>query len=202
MSNSYFSINSAGGERMTPEQYGYWIVRWSHDGASGTLEDLKAKQFDLSPFVMVFRKSSFWAHMQFMAIYHASYWFYATEFMRVPIEVQERMLIGRTDCIKELRTGSGDRYDSFQEQYFRGSCSAYLKANIEDFVSSQVDDPRVYKPDASAVAKKFFEITCPLYPDTKSISAADQMLIGHFVSDIPIGLYKALKEDIKMSYVA
>ena len=200
MANGYFLISSDGGERLSPAQYGYWLVRWSHDNAIGSLEELKGKNFAQSPLAKAINVASFWAYIQLLAIYIASYWFYASEFLHVN-EDQSEMKVGLDDGIKDLRQGNGEYLSSFQEKYLRGSISAYLNANIEDIVASRRDDPRIFKPDASVLARKFFEITVPLYPDIKNASITDQMLIGHFVADMPVYLYKALQEDIRISYV-
>ena len=142
-----------------------------------------------------------WAYIEFMAVYAASYWFYATEFLHVD-EAQNEMKMGLDDGIKGLRLDNGDSFSSFQEKYLRASIGKFFSAILEDYIASRHDDPYVYKADTSAVASKFFELTLPLYPEMKNISAADHLLIGHFVSDIPVLLFKTLQKDIGISYVA
>lgn len=186
---------------MSPRQYGYWLLRWSHDGAIGSLEELKEKQFELSPFARLFCKIPVWAYIELMAVYAASYWFYASNFLHVNA-AQSEMKMGLDDGIKGMRLDNGDCLSNFQEQYLRASIGKFFSSILEDNIASTHGDPYVYKADASAVASKFFELTLPLYPEMKSISAADHLLIGHFVSDIPVLLFKTLQKDIGISYVA
>ncbi len=200
MAKGHFLVGSDGGERLSPAQYGYWLVKWSHDNAIESLEELKSKTFARSPLARAINAANFWAYIQLLAIFIATYWFYASEYLHV-VEDQSEMKIGLDDAIKELRLSNGERYSGFQEKYLRGSISAYVNANYEDIVASQKDDPSIFKPDASVLSRKFFELIGPPYPNIKSLTAADQLLIGHFVADLPVYLCKALREEIRISYV-
>lgn len=200
MNKGYFSISFEGGERISPEQFGYLLIKWSHEGAMAALNGLKGTEYSKSPLATAILRNGFLGYIQLLAIHAATYTFYVSKFLRVPNEVHDQVRIGIDNAIKVTRNGNGDFLDSSQAQFLRGSIGAYQKANNEDFSSSQVDDGDAFKVDA--IAQKFFEITTPLFPEIKGVSALDHLLLGNVISELPTVLCKALKEDIRLSYVA
>lgn len=101
VTNGYFIVKTENDEKnINLEKYGYWLFQWSIDEARASLEVLNDEKYNFSPLVEGFRANSFWAQAQFIAIYVASYWFYADEFQSVPMDGQRRMKIGMDDAIK------------------------------------------------------------------------------------------------------
>lgn len=195
MTHGHFIIKTENEEKnISPEEYGYWLFQWSIDEARASLENLNDEKYNISPLVKEFHANNFWAHAQFIAIYVASYVFYAIEFQGVPIDGQDRMKVGTDNAIKELKG-----INTVQAQYLKGSISAYLQANIEDFADSKFAEPGVFRPDFSKLASKFFELITRLYPNIK-ITEIDRLVLGHLVANTPIHLYQALHE-IQTRYV-
>lgn len=202
MTQGYFQVGGVSGDRLSPQQYGYWLLRWSHDNASGVLEDLKNHNFKDSAYAAAFRSNVFWAYLQFVALHAACYWYYASEVLSVPAEAQHQMKAGLDDAIKDMRNPAGQSLSDFEQKYLRNSISAYFQANIDEYVYATQADPKAFRPDASELSKKFFEIIAPAYPQVKSVSPVDQILLGHHIAVIPTSLFSTLKNEIKVAYVA
>jgi hypothetical protein len=202
VTQGYFEVGGASGDRLSPQQYGYWLLRWSHDNTSGVLEDLKSQTFKDSAYAAAFRGNAFWAYLQFLALHAACYWYYASEVLGVPEEAQHQMKVGLDDAVKDMRNPGGQSLSDFEENYLRSSISAYFQANAAEHDYARKADPRVFRPDASELSKKFFEIIAPAYPQVKPVSPVDQFLLGHHIAVIPGALFSALKNEIKVAYVA
>lgn len=178
------------------------MLRWSHDNASGVLEDLKSQTFKDSAYAAAFRGNEFWAYLQFVALHSACYWYYASWILGVPAEAQHEMKVGLDDAVKDMRNPEGRSLADFEEKYLRGSISAYFQANVDEDAYAKKADPKAFRPDASELSKKFFEIIASAYPQVKSVSPVDQILLAHHIAEIPVALFSALKNEIKIAYVA
>jgi hypothetical protein len=200
MTKGKFVIQSTG-EKMNPAEYGYWTVKWAHDGAIGSLEQLKGPEYDWSSLVKAIRITNFPVYLQLISIYIAAYWCYATEILHIPSHVPIEMKRGLDDGIKQLKQGNGNPLNEEQVKYLRGSISVYLNAGLEDLTNSQIADPNIYNPDISVVAKKHIEIISKFYSKNEVLNELDRMAIGHFVADIPINLYRTLQSDIRLTFV-
>lgn len=202
MSNQCFSLRDRHTRKsITPEEFGYCVFNWSKDSALTWLKVMDTGVYRESSLAKAFCKKPYGAHSQFMAINIAAYLFYASEFLRVPKDMQKRVMEGLNIELNAMKLSNGEPLHEQHIQYIGGSIREYIAANIEDLVSSRLDSPDIYKPDISAVAKKFFELMPRLYPDLKNILEIDRMLIGYFVAEIPFHLYKALNDESLVTYI-
>ncbi len=191
MSSSHFYLESEN-KKMTPAEYGYWLVRWSHDGAMGSVDDLKASRYSVAPIVKTILKESFAAYLHYLAIYIASYWFYASIILNAQEATQLEMKRGLDDGIKSLRNGA-DPFDARLVQYLRGAISVYMKAAIDDY-DSKIDSA-IYNPDINSVGKKHIEMMSQYYDNMTEI---DRFTLGHFVADTPAGIFKSMRDEFKL----
>lgn len=198
--SGHFIVHSKGNERISPEQYGHLLVRWSFESGFSLLNDIKNGDCNTSPFADVIRRNGKLQYLvvfQFSAIYASAYWYYASNFLKVGQDAQDRMKDGLDDGIQSTQI-DGKPLDAFWVQLLRGALSSYLKANISDDVDSITGDG-TFNPNVSAVAKTFFEIHEKYWPDIKP-TEIDRLIIGHYVSDIPVSLYVALKNEIRLDF--
>ena len=205
-----FFLRSSGNEAISPSQYGYWSVRWSADNASGVIEDMFRKNPNThATFARCFQENEFPAHMQFMALHTAAYWAYATFVLGVSAEVVEKMKTGLEDGLKDLLTPKGEPYSKDLLELFKASFSQYYKSMQTDFTSDA--DPRAFNPDVNELAKCALGIFSKLYPKlnksgTDELADAqlviERMSFCHMVADLPMDLFKALKENLGLGFVA
>lgn len=196
-----FVIRSEGDKRMSPEQYGHWLFRWSMDSGFRLLNDIKNGECGSSPLAAEIRKNGDLQYLvlfQFLAIFVSAYWYYASNILNVGVDIQDRMKVGLDDGIQSSRI-DGKPLDQFWVQLFRGALSKYLNANITDYVDS-VTHGDVYNPDVSAVSRAFFDIHEKYFPQIKA-TEIDRLIIGHYVADIPVNLHVALKTEIRLVFL-
>jgi hypothetical protein len=187
-------------QAITPEVFGNCVFNWSKDAAMISLKALDTGVFRESALAKAFCKKPFGAHSQFTVINMAAYTLYASEFLRTPKDVQDRLFDGLIKELSTLQVGNGVPLHEAHIRHLQQSFVDYVNANIEDLVASRTEDPNIYKPDISPVAKKFFERLPPVYPDLSSIAEVDRMLLGHYVADMPFSLYKALSTANLITY--
>ena len=202
-----FVLRGGNNEVISPAQFGYWSVRWSIDNTSGTEEEISNQSNTHPRFSKCIVENEFIARLQFMALYTAAYWAYAVLILGVPITVVKQMEVGLGDAIKGLTTPKGEPYRKEFVDLFSASFSRYYEAMQTDIRSDS--DPNVYNPHVNELAKCAVTMFSKLFPQlnkTGTDQLADAqfevelMSFRHLVADIPIDLFRALKEVLRLEF--
>jgi hypothetical protein len=197
----FFVIRGQGDKRLSPEQYGHWLFRWSLESGFKFLTEIKNGDCTPSPMATEIRSNGRLQYLvvfQFSAIFASAYWYYASNILKVGLDTQDRMRVGLDDGIQSSRI-DGEPIDLFWTQLFRGALAKYLKANISDGIDGMANSD-AFNPDVSAIAKAFFEIHEKYFPEIK-VTGIDRSIIGNYVADMPVNLLIALKDEIGLVFV-
>lgn len=197
----FFVIRSEGDKRLSPEEYGHWLFRWSLESGFKFLTDIKNGDCTPSPLAAEIRNNGRLQYLvvfQFTAIIASAYWHYASSILKVGLETQDKMRVGLDDGIQCSRI-DGEAIDPFWVQLFRGALAKYLKANIMDEVDS-ITSSDAFNAEVSAIGKAFFEIHENYFPEIK-VAGIDRAIIGQYVADMPVNLFLALKDEIRLTFV-
>jgi hypothetical protein len=210
ISSGLFTIRAGGNESMTPAQYGYWAVRWAHDNATGTLNDLlKNKKHSDFNFVRAIRQTQFPAYLQFLALYVAAYWVYAASFLGVQVATINEMAQGMNDGLKDLRNSKEAAYGEEIINIFKMSFGAYYKSMRMDSSDVSEADPMAVNLSINNVTKSALHNFAQFYPslnvsgiDTQSDAQIeiDRLFFSNFIADIPTSLFLSLKDKIGLTF--
>lgn len=201
--SGYFVFRGDGGRRISPEQYGHWLHRWSIESGFKLLSDIKNGDCGSSPIADELGRNGqlhYIVGIQLTAVFAAAYWFYAGDILRVGQDIEVRMKVGLDDGILSTRM-DGKPLEAYGVQLLRSSLLRYYGAIVDD--SSKGFDAAgeyAYKANGGAVATAFFEILDRYFPDMGR-TATDIVLIGNIVSNIPANLCATLSNEMRMDFV-
>lgn len=187
--------------------YGYWSLRWAGGNADQALRTLQSEPFESMQVIRSAKNEPFFLHLQLIALHAACYWVYAAALPHLAntistaayTETLRLMKQGLEDGIKDLRKSDGRPYSAELAGIFMNSFELLYQAVRDDFAGNSDVDPQVVNFNLSRTAATFIHGTARLYGvDPVDLDTAPEMVLGHYVDDIPLQVMTPLKEQISV----
>ena len=186
MQDSYFTINVAKNEKISPAAYGYWSVRWAADAA---------KKYQESESPGYWKSAQMYLHL--LSLFTACYWAYAIHILNAPATIIEKLEVGFNDCLKDLLEPDGNPAPERSKKLLYAYNKRYFLTLSEELANPGNTSHALF----SDLSAKFIEFVEYYFFKETGIDISERIRIHHQAADIPLIIFNALKE-LELEYHA
>lgn len=189
----YYTFSKRGDQKITPQQFGYYSLRWGFDIAKGSLNDFCSEVKQPGAFARKIIAQPFAAEMQFMALAGAAYWICATVICNAPSQIMPDLHVGLEDALNDCRDPSGNSYDKDLREIFKYSFGKYFDAMKHEFANPP--KPGSFIPDGSQAGSEFFKLTSKIYQASPAPTCLPEVMLGQRATDLTTDIFTYVMEN-------
>jgi len=179
MQDSHFTLSIAPDEKISPEAYGYWSVRWAADTAR------KYQESETSDYWQTYHM-----YLHLLSLFTASYWVYAIKVSNAPETIVEKLEIGFNDCLSDLLEPDGSPLSEQSKKLLYAYYRRYFVT-----LSDELDGPENHsKAPFSDLSEKFIEFVDYYFFKEKNMDLMERTLLFNQAADMPLIIFNLLKE--------
>ena len=179
MQDSYFTLNIAKDEKISPAAYGYWSVRWAADAAR------KYQASENSDYWQTFHM-----YLHLLSLFTASYWVYAIRISNAPETIIEKLELGFNDCLNDLLEPDGSPLSEKNKKLLYAYYRRYFVTLSEELAEPENSSNAPF----SDLSEKFIEFVDYYFFKETNIGAIEKTRLSHQSADMPLIIFNLLKE--------
>ncbi|MGF6813173.1 hypothetical protein OKW30_008390 [Paraburkholderia sp. Clong3] len=203
----------ADGNRLTPRDFGYGLLRFSHEPARELFESCfgEGGPGPLLPGGALIAANPFVAHLYLTALYVGSYLAYVRFVLKVSDVVLGEVDGGLSRGLNEILAPDGSVFGSTDQQNLRAVIDLFAQAVVDDIQKSDETDPDVFDPTPSNAAKVAISVLDGAYRDDDGamyLVSDAPMLLPHFLrlqthlANAPLTVLTLLTKQMKVRLVS